>query len=275
MNRTAIALLALIAAPAFAQAPAPVLPKPDAPFKGKIGPTWKESKPDYPRPLAAPKGAPNVLLILTDDTGFGHASTYGGAVPTPAIDRLAANGLRYNRFHTTALCSPTRAALLTGRNHHSVGTGVIIEMGTGYPGYTGLVPSSAAGLPQILRMNGYATAAFGKWHNTPATEISPGGPFDRWPTGNTWGFETFYGFMNGETNQWYPVLYRNISPVPAPRTPEQGYHLTEDLADEAIAWINGVNATDPNKPWFLYFSTGGIHAPHHAPKSYRDKYKGR
>jgi arylsulfatase len=252
-----------------------VLPKPAATFSGKIGTTYKESTPDFPRPVAAPERAPNVLLILTDDTGFGHAATFGGAAATPTLDRLAASGLRYNRLHTTALCSPTRAALLTGRNHHSVGTGVIIEMGTGYPGYTGMVPNTTAGLPEVLRLNGYATAAFGKWHNTPSTEISPAGPFDRWPTGSTWGFEYFYGFMNGETHQYYPVLYRNASPVSAPRTPEQGYHLTEDIADQTIGWINSVNATNPKKPWFAYFSTGGIHAPHHAPKAYRDKYKGR
>jgi arylsulfatase len=253
----------------------PVLPKPTPPFAGKIGPTYKESTPDFPKPVSAPKGAPNVLLILTDDTGFGHAATFGGAAATPTLDRVAASGLRYNRFHTTALCSPSRAALLTGRNHHSVATGVIIEMGTGFPGYTGMVPNATAGLPEVLRLNGYATAAIGKWHNTPAVEISPGGPFDRWPTGSTWGFEYFYGFMNGETNQYYPVLYRNTSPVSAPRTPEQGYQLTENLADEAIAWLNGVKATNPKKPWFLYFSTPGVHAPHHAPQAYRDKYKGR
>ena len=224
------------------------LPREVPPFAGKIGTTYQDSTPDFPKPVTAPKGAPNVLLILTDDTGFGHAATFGGAAATPTLDRLAKSGLRYNRFHTTALCSPSRAALLTGRNHHSVGTGVIIEMGTGYPGYTGIVPKTAAGLPEVLRLNGYATAAVGKWHNTPATEISPAGPFDRWPTGSTWGFEYFYGFMNGETNQYYPVLYRNTSPVPAPRTPEQGYQLTENLADEAIAWLNGVKATDPKKP---------------------------
>jgi arylsulfatase A-like enzyme len=254
---------------------ATVLPKPEAPFAGQIGPTYRESTPDFPRPVAAPARAPNVLLILTDDTGFGHASTFGGAAATPTLDRLAANGLRYNRLHTTALCSPTRAALLTGRNHHTAGTGVIIEMGTGYPGYTGIVPRTTVGLPEVLRLNGYATAAIGKWHNTPATEISPAGPFDRWPTGSTWGFEYFYGFMQGETPQYHPVLYRNTSPVSPPRTPEQGYHLTEDSADEAIAWINSVNATNPTKPWFLYFSTAGVHAPHHAPTAYRDKYQGK
>jgi arylsulfatase len=252
-----------------------VLPIPDPPFAGKIGATYKDSRPDFPKQARAPKGAPNVLFILLDDVGFGHAGTLGGAVATPTLDRLAKEGLIYNQFHTTALCSPTRAALLTGRNHHSVGTGVIIEMGTGFPGYTGVVPKAAAGLPEILRQNGYATAAFGKWHNTPDNEISPAGPFDRWPTGRTWGFEYFYGFMNGETHQYYPVLYRNTTPVAAPKTPEQGYHLTENLVDEAIGWVNQVEAANPQKPWFLYFSTGAIHAPHHAPRAYREKYKGR
>ncbi|MGD8414408.1 MAG: arylsulfatase, partial [Candidatus Latescibacterota bacterium] len=252
-----------------------VLPHPEPPFAGTIGKTVAESKPDYPKPVKAPAGAPNVLLILTDDTGYGHASTFGGMAATPALDKLAQKGVRYGMFHTTALCSPTRAALLTGRNHHSVGTGVIIEMGTGYPGYTGIVPNSTVGLPEILRQNGYATAAFGKWHNTPDNEISAAGPFDRWPTGKTWGFEYFYGFMNGETHQYYPVLYRNTTPVQPPKTPAQGYHLTEDLADEAIAYINRVDASNPGKPWFIYFSTGAIHAPHHTPEAYREKYKGK
>ena len=252
-----------------------VLPKPAPPFKGTIGQTVTESQADYPKPLAAPAGAPNVLLIILDDVGFGHAGTFGGAVATPTLDRLAAGGLRYNQFHTTALCSPTRGALLTGRNHHSIGTGVIIELGTGFPGYTGIVPNSTAGLPEILRQNGYTTAAFGKWHNTPDVEITPSGPFDRWPTGKTWGFEYFYGFMNGETHQNYPVLYRNTTPVAQPKSPEAGYHVTEDLVDDAIAWLNQVNATNPNKPWFMYFSTGGIHGPHHTPKAYREKYQGK
>ena len=252
-----------------------VLPKPEPPFKGTIGQTIKESKADYPKPLEAPAGAPNVLIIILDDVGFGHAGTFGGAVATPTLDRLAAGGLRYNHFHTTALCSPTRGALLTGRNHHSIGTGVIIELGTGFPGYTGIVPNTTAGLPEILRQNGYTTAAFGKWHNTPDVEITPSGPFDRWPTGKTWGFEYFYGFMNGETHQNYPVLYRNTTPVAQPKSPEEGYHVTEDLVDDAIAWLNQVNATNPNKPWFMYFSTGGIHGPHHTPKAYREKYQGR
>jgi arylsulfatase A-like enzyme len=283
MNRirylTATALVLSMPSVSLAQSPSgtatEVLPKSAAPFAGKIGTTWKESTPDFPRPLGAPKDAPNVLLILTDDTGFGHAATFGGAAATPALDKLAANGLRYNRFHTTALCSPSRAALLTGRNHHSVGTGVIMEMGTGYPGYTGIVPDTAAALPQILRMNGYATGCFGKWHNTPATEVSPAGPFDRWPTGSTWGCEVFYGFMAGETDQYYPVLYRNTSPVAAMRTPEQGYQLSEDLADQTIGWINNVNAASPTKPWFVYLAVPGVHEPHQAPQSYREKYKGQ
>ena len=252
-----------------------VLPRPEQPFKGKIGRTAKESTPDFPKPIEAPKGAPNVLIVILDDVGFGHAGTFGGAVATPTLDRLAKGGLRYNQFHTTALCSPTRGALLTGRNHHSVATGVIIEMGTGYPGYTGIVPNTTAGLPEILRQNGYTTAAFGKWHNTPDNEITPSGPFDRWPTGKTWGFEYFYGFMNGETHQYYPVLYRNTTPVAQPKSPEEGYHITEDLVDDAIGWMNQVNATNPKKPWFMYFSTGAIHAPHHTPKAYCEKYKGK
>jgi len=252
-----------------------ILPVAEPAFMGEIGATVKDSRADFPKPIQAPAGAPNVLLIVLDDVGFGHAGAFGGAVATPTMDRLASEGLRYNTFHTTALCSPTRAALLTGRNHHSVATGVVIEMGTGFPGYTGIVPNTTAGLPEILRQNGYSTAAFGKWHNTPDNEISPSGPFDRWPTGRTWGFEYFYGFMNGETHQYYPVLYRNTTPVPQPRSPQEGYHVTDDLVDEAIGWLDRVNATNPQKPWFLYFSTGAVHAPHHTPEAYRDKYEGR
>ncbi len=249
------------------------LPKPDPKFQGKIGETYKDSTPDYPLPIKAPKGAPNVLLILLDDVGFGMCSTFGGPVPTPHMQKLADNGLKYTRMHTTALCSPTRGALLAGRNHHSVATGVIIEMGTGYPGYTGMIPKSTALVSEILRDNGYATGMFGKWHNTPEPDISPAGPFDRWPTGL--GFDYFYGFNQGETHQYYPVIYRNTTWVPQPRTPEQGYHFTADMTDEAIAWTRNVRAADPDKPWFNYFSTSGVHAPHHAPKEYREKYKGK
>ena len=178
------------------------------------------------------------------------------------MDKLANNGLKYTHFHTTALCSPTRAALLTGRNHHSVGTGVIIECGTGYPGYTGIIPRSTAVVAETLRDNGYATAMFGKAHNTPEPEISPAGPFDRWPTGQ--GFEYFYGFNQGETSQYYPVLYRNTTAVNAPKTPAQGYHFTVDMTDEAIAWTSNTRAANPDKPWFCFFATGAAHAPHHA-----------
>jgi arylsulfatase len=249
------------------------LPKPDPAFKGKIGDTYKDSTPDYPQPVQAPKGAPNVLLVLLDDVGFGMCSTFGGPVPTPHLDQLAKNGLIYNQFHTTALCSPTRAALLTGRNHHSCGTGVIIEMGTGYPGYTGIIPQSTSVVAQTLRDNGYATAMFGKAHNTPEPEISPAGPFHNWPTGH--GFEYFYGFNQGETNQYYPTLYRNTNPVAQPKSPEEGYHFSADMTDEAIAWTRNVRAANPNKPWFNYFSTSGVHAPHQPPQEYRDKYKGK
>ena len=256
-----------------AQADGAQLPKPDPEFKGKIGETFKDSTPSFPQPVKAAKGSPNVLLILLDDVGFGMCSTFGGPVPTPHMDKLADNGLKYNRFHTTALCSPTRAALLAGRNHHSVSTGVIIEMGTGFPGYTGIIPKSTALVSQVLQDNGYATGMFGKWHNTPEPAISPAGPFDRWPTGL--GFDYFYGFNQGETNQYYPTIYRNTSWVPPPKTPEQGYHFTADMTDEAIAWTRNVRAADPDKPWFNYFSTSGVHAPHHAPKEWREKYVGK
>lgn len=249
------------------------LPQPDPTFTGKIGETFKDSTASFPLPVQAPKGSPNVLLILLDDVGFGMCSTFGGPVPTPHMDKLANNGLKYTRFHTTALCSPTRGALLCGRNHHSCATGVIIEMGTGFPGYTGIIPRDTALVSQMLRDNGYATGMFGKWHNTPEPDISPAGPFDRWPTGL--GFEYFYGFNQGETHQYYPVIYRNTTWTPQPKSPEQGYHFTADMTDEAIAWTRNVRAANPDKPWFNYFSTSGIHAPHHAPKEYRDKYKGK
>ena len=249
------------------------LPQPDPKFNGKIGETYKESTPSFPMPVKAAKGSPNVLLILLDDVGFGMSSTFGGPVPTPHLDKLANNGLKYNRFHTTALCSPTRGALLAGRNHHSIATGVIIEMGTGYPGYTGVIPKSTALVSQMLRDNGYATGMFGKWHNTPEPDISAAGPFDRWPTGL--GFDYFYGFNQGETHQYYPVIYRNTSWVPQPKTPEQGYHFTADMTDEAIAWTRNIRAADPDKPWFNYFSTSGVHAPHHAPKDWLAKYIGK
>jgi arylsulfatase A-like enzyme len=249
------------------------LPQPDPAFKGKVGETYKDSTPSYPQAVKAPKGSPNVLLILLDDVGFGMSGTFGGPVPTPNMDKLANNGLKYTHFHTTALCSPTRAALLTGRNHHSAGTGVIIECGTGYPGYTGIIPRSRALISQTLRDNGYATAMFGKAHNTPEPEISPAGPFDRWPTGQ--GFDYFYGFNQGETSQYYPVLYRNTTAVNAPKTPEQGYHFADDMTDEAIAWTHNTRAANPDKPWFVYYSAAGVHAPHQAPPEWRAKFAGK
>ncbi len=249
------------------------LPIPDPAFQGKIGRTYEDSTPNYPQPVEAPKGSPNVLLILLDDVGFGMCSPFGGSVETPNLQKLADKGLTYTRFHTTALCSPTRAALLAGRNHHSVGTGVIIEMGTGFPGYTGIIPRSTALISETLRDNGYATSMFGKWHNTPEPDISPAGPFDRWPTGL--GFDYFYGFNQGEAHQFYPTLYRNTTLVSPPKTPEEGYHLTEDMTDEAIAWINNTRAADRDKPWFCYFSTGAVHAPHHVPPDWQGKHKGK
>ena len=271
----AVILSVVVSGAVYAQSPpsGSQLPQPDPPFTGTIGESLQSSKPSYPQPIRARTGSPNVLIVLLDDVGFGMAGTFGGPVPTPRLDELAAGGLKYNCFHTTALCSPTRAALLAGRNHHSVGTGVIIEMGTGFPGYTGVIPRSCALIPRMLHDNGYATAMFGKWHNTPENEITPAGPFDRWPTGL--GFEYFYGFNQGEADQYHPTLYRNTTPVAAPKTYEQGYHFTEDMTDEAIAWTNNVRAADADKPWFVYFSTGAVHAPHQVPKEWREKFAGK
>jgi arylsulfatase len=250
-----------------------VLPPPEPPFKGKIGESYKDSKEDFPAPVKAPAGAPNIVLIMLDDVGFGHTSTFGGPIQTPKLDKLAARGARYNRLHTTAICSPTRAALLTGRNHHQCGVGTITELCSGYPGYTGIWPNRCASIAEILRQNGYSTAMFGKWHLTPVWETSAVGPFDRWPTGK--GFEYFYGFHGGETSQWQPNLYRNTTPVEAPGKAEQGYHLDKDLADEAIRWIRQQQSVAPDKPFFTYYATGSAHAPIHGPKQWADKYKGK
>ncbi len=252
-----------------------LLPQPDPQFSGKIGITYQTAKSD-PSVLKVPeakKDAPNILLVLLDDVGFGAAKTFGGSIETPTLDRLAANGLRYNRFHTTALCSPTRAALLTGRNHHSVGSGTIQELATAYPGYTGLIPKSTATIGQILQQNGYSTAWFGKNHNVPDNQTSGVGPFDRWPNGL--GFDYFYGFIGGETDQWYPTLYENQNPVNQPATPEEGYNLTHDLADKAIAWIRYEQAIAPDRPFFAYFAPGATHAPHQPPPKYPEKYRGK
>jgi arylsulfatase A-like enzyme len=225
------------------------------------------------RPVRPPEGAPNVLVVLVDDMGFGASSAYGGPCEMPTAERLAGGGLSYSRFHVTALCSPTRQALMTGRNHHSVGMGVTSEMSTLEPGYTGYRPASAATMAQILSGNGYSTAAFGKWHQTPPVEVNAAGPFTRWPTGE--GFDRFYGFMGAEMNHWYPQLYDGTTPVEPDRLPEQGYHLTEDLVDHTIDWVVDQQTLTPDKPFFAYLALGATHAPFHVSQEWRDKYAGR
>ncbi len=224
--------------------------------------------------LRPPKGAPNVLIVLIDDAGFGSSSAFGGPCQTPTLEKLAATGLKYNRFHTTALCSPTRQALLTGRNHHSAGMGGITEIATGAPGYSSVRPNSMAPLAETLKLNGYSTAQFGKCHEVPVWQTSPSGPFDSWPTGGG-GFEYFYGFIGGEANQWYPTLFEGTTPVENKKTPEQGYHLVADMTDKALNWIGQQKALTPDKPFFIYFAPGATHAPHHVPKEWADKYKGK
>jgi arylsulfatase len=224
--------------------------------------------------LRPPKGAPNVLIVLIDDAGFGSSSTFGGPCQTPTMERLAREGLKYTRFHTTALCSPTRQALLTGRNHHSAGMGGITEIATGAPGYSSVRPNSMAPLAQTLKLNGYSTAQFGKCHEVPVWETSPVGPFDSWPAGGG-GFEYFYGFIGGEANQWYPTLFEGTTPVEVKKTPEEGYHLVDDMTEKAIKWIGQQQVLSPDKPFFVYFAPGATHAPHHVPKEWADKYKGK
>jgi arylsulfatase len=263
-------MLASSALPAFA---AEILPKAPAPFNGVINADRDKSTPDWPKPVKAPAGAPNVLLVLLDDVGFGATSVSGGPISTPALDQLAAGGLRYNNFHVNSLCSPTRAALLSGRNDHQIGFGTVTEIAAGYPGYNSIWPKSAGSLAEVLRQNGYSTAAFGKWHNTPSWEVSPAGPFDHWPTGL--GFEYFYGFLGGQDSQWLPRLYRGTVPVEPSKTAEQGYHLTTDLADDAISWLHQHDSVAPDKPFFLYFATGAAHTPHHVAPEWIAKYKGK
>jgi arylsulfatase len=252
-----------------------VLPIPDQPHAGLITYDAKDPDTSFPpiEPLRPPEGAPNVLVILLDDAGFGSSSAFGGPCKTPTAERLAASGLRYNRFHTTALCSPTRQALLTGRNHHAVGMGGITEIATSAPGYSSMRPNTAAPLAETLRLNGYSTAQFGKCHEVPVWETSPMGPFDRWPTPGG-GFEHFYGFIGGETNQYAPAIYNSTVPVEPDRTPEEGYHFTEDMTDHAIDWVRQQKALMPDKPFFVYFAPGATHAPHHVPIEWSDKYKG-
>jgi arylsulfatase A-like enzyme len=240
--------------------------------------TYDAKDPDTKNPtieqLRPPKGAPNVLVILLDDVGFGAASAFGGLCKTPTAENLAAEGLKYNRFHTTALCAPTRQALLTGRNHHSAGMGTITETATGAPGYCSVRPNSMAPLATTLKLNGYSTAQFGKCHEVPVWETSPIGPFDAWPTGGG-GFEYFYGFIGGETNQWYPSLFEGTTPVELKKTPEEGYHFMADMTDKAMTWISQQKALAPDKPFFVYFAPGATHAPHHVPKEWADRYKGK
>ena len=253
-----------------------MLPIPDRQQAGLT--TYDAKDPDtaYPpiEPLLPPEGSPNVLVILLDDVGFGASSTFGGPCATPTAQRLADGGLLYNRFHTTALCAPTRQALLTGRNHHSVGMGSITETATSAPGNSSLRPNTKAPLALTLKLNGYSTAQFGKCHEVPVWQSSPMGPFDAWPSAGG-GFETFYGFIGGENNQWDPALYEGTTPVEPPATPEEGYHLTEDLADHAISWVRQQKALMPDKPFFVYFAPGATHAPHHVPSEWIDKYAGR
>jgi arylsulfatase A-like enzyme len=241
-------------------------------FDGVIKEDAKDSKPYWPPSVVPPKGAPNVLLIMTDDQGYGVSGTFGGVIPTPSMDRIAKAGLRYTEFHSTALCSPTRAALITGRNHHSVGFGVIGEMSTGYPGYDSVIGPESATIGTILRDNGYATSWFGKNHNTPTYLYSAAGPFDQWPVGM--GFQYFYGFMGGETDQWTPYLYRNTTQV-FPWVGKPGYNLITDMADDAISYMNELNAAAPDKPFFLYYVPGGTHSPHQPKKEWIDKFKGK
>ncbi len=252
-----------------------VLPIPEREHVGLT--TYDAKDPDtaFP-PITAnrpPTGAPNVLVVLIDDTGFGSSSAFGGPCATPNAERLAAAGLKFNRFHTTALCAPTRAALLTGRNHHAVNMGGVTEVATSAPGNTSVRPLNTAPLAEILKLNGYCTAQFGKCHEVPVWETSPMGPYDRWPSGS--GFEYFYGFIGGETNQYYPALYEGTTPIEPPKTPEQGYHFTEDMTDKAISWVRQQRSLMPGKPFFMYYAPGATHAPHHVPKEWSETYQGR
>ena len=247
--------------------------KPGSAFPGVIGRTVAESEPAWPEPLRAKEGSPNVIFFVLDDVGYGQMSAFGGLVNTPNIDRLAQDGLRYTDMHTTALCSPTRSCILTGRNHHSNGVAAIMEMATGYPGYDGRMPLENGMLPEMLLEHGYNTFCVGKWHLSPAEESTPAGPFQRWPLGR--GFERYYGFLGGETNQWFPDLIYDNHSVPQPKTVEQGYHLDEDLADHAIKFILDAHVNAPDKPFFLYYAPGCAHAPHQVAKEWIDKYKGK
>lgn len=249
-----------------------VLPFPQQPMAGVAKPRLQDSTMHWPqKPERLAKDAPNILIVLLDDVGFGISETMGGEVKTPTFDRLAKEGLLYNTFHTTSICSPTRAALLTGRNHTRVGSGTIAERAVAFDGYTGVIPKEAATIPEILKEYGYHTAAFGKWHNTPATETTSMGPKNRWPNG--YGFEYFYGFLGGETSQWEPRLTENYDHIEPPQ--DEKYHLTEDLADKALKWLDDHRAFTPDKPFFMYWAPGGVHGPHHVFPEWSNKYRGR
>lgn len=258
-----------VSAVAFAQ---DVLPRPPQPFKGTVNLRARESKSDFPQPLKAPASAPNVLLVLLDDVGFGATSTFGGPCNTPTFQMLADNGLKFNHFHTTALCSPTRAALITGRNHHTVHTGVITEAATGFPGYDSVMQKDTATVAEVLKQNGYGTAWFGKNHNVPDWQTSQAGPFDLWPTGL--GFDHFYGFIGGDTSQWRPAVTEGTKPID-PYLDDPDYNFDYDIADQAIKWISMQKAVAPDKPFFCYYAPGATHAPHHPRKEWVEKYKGK
>ena len=253
-----------------------VLPIPDIPHVGLTTYDAKDPDTKYPpiRDLRPPRGAPNILIVLIDDVGFGASSAFGGPCYTPNFENLAAGGLKYNRFHTTALCSPTRQALLTGRNHHSAGMGAITEIATAAPGQCSFMSNTISPIARTLKLNGYSTSQFGKCHEVPVWQTSPMGPFDAWPTGGG-GFEYFYGFIGGETSQWYPAIYEGTTPVEPEKTPEEGYHFTEDMTNKAIKWIRQQKSLMPDKPFFTYFAPGATHAPHHVPGEWADKYKGK
>ena len=248
-----------------------ILPFPPVPSASVAGPTLQESKHQRRQePNHLPVGAPNVLIVLLDDVGFGQPGAFGGEIHTPTLSRLRDEGISYNAFHTTAICSPTRAALLTGRNHQRVGSGTIAERAVDWDGYTGTIPKTSATIAEVLHYYGYKTAAFGKWHNTPADQTTAMGPFDRWPTGH--GFDYFYGFLAGETSQYEPRLYENLNPVEPPH--DKRYHLSEDLATKAVDWLRRHRAFSPDKPFLMYWAPGAAHGPHHIFKEWADKYKG-
>jgi arylsulfatase A-like enzyme len=268
-----LALSAVIPSLAIAQQTQPVGPYKD--FKGTIKLDVRDSVPDWApfTPKAAPPGAPNILFVLYDDTGMASWSPYGGRINMPTLQRLADQGLRYTQWHTAALCSPTRSTILTGRNHHLNNMASITEGAEGFPGASGRLPAQAATIAQVLQDNGYSTFWVGKNHNVPEQDVASGASRRQWPL--QLGFDRFYGFIGGETNQWYPAIYEGTTPMEPAKTPEEGYHFTEDMTNKAIAWVRQQKALMPDKPFFMYFAPGATHAPHHVPKEWADKYKGK